>query len=112
MASLKRHVDEKVGSFWASSFERVADIRKTGDYEVTITTSVPDYALNSALVGAPGVVESAKTLAKDGADYGNATTGVNCTGPFESTTGRPGRASRSSASTTTGIQASGPRRSR
>ena len=83
VASLKRHVDEKVGSFWASSFERVADIQKTGDYEVTITTSVPDYALNSALVGAPGVVESAKTLAKDGADYGNATTGVNCTGPFE-----------------------------
>lgn len=83
VASLKRHVDEKVGSFWASAFERVADIQKTGDYEVTITTTVPDYTLNSALVGAPGVVESAKTLANDGKDYGNAATGVNCTGPFQ-----------------------------
>ncbi|MBB6405457.1 ABC transporter substrate-binding protein [Arthrobacter sp. AZCC_0090] len=83
VASLKRHVDDKVGSFWVSAFARVADIRKTGDYEVTITTSVPDYSLNSALVGAPGVVESAKTLTKDGKDYGNAATGVNCTGPFQ-----------------------------
>lgn len=82
VASLRRHQDEKVGSFWASAFERVASIDKTGPYQVTIKTTEPDYTFNSTLVGAPGVVESAKTLAKDGADYGNASTGVNCTGPF------------------------------
>jgi len=82
VASLKRHVDEGVGSFWASSFQNVASIEKTRDYEVTVTTTKPDYVFNSSLVGAPGVVESAKTLAKDGKDYGNARTGVNCTGPF------------------------------
>ncbi|MHA7304250.1 ABC transporter substrate-binding protein [Arthrobacter sp. TMN-49] len=83
VASLKRHLDAEVGSFWASAFERVAGIQKTGDYEVTVTTTVPDYTFNSSLVGAPGVVESAKTLAAAGRDYGNAATGVNCTGPFQ-----------------------------
>ncbi|MFB9164882.1 ABC transporter substrate-binding protein [Arthrobacter psychrochitiniphilus] len=82
VASLQRHQSEEVGSFWASSFDRVASIEKTGDYEVTITTTTPDYGLNSALVGAPGVIESAKTLAEAGTDYGNSSTGVNCTGPF------------------------------
>jgi peptide/nickel transport system substrate-binding protein len=82
VASLNRHLDEEVGSFWSSSFQNVASIAKTGDYEVTITTTKPDYVLNSSLVGAPGVVESAATLARDGKDYGNSGKGVNCTGPF------------------------------
>ncbi|MFJ3958035.1 ABC transporter substrate-binding protein [Arthrobacter sp. NPDC090010] len=83
VASLRRHLDEKVGSFWASAFQNVESIDKTGPYQVTITMAKPDYTLNSALVGAPGVVESAKTLAKDGKDYGNSAAGVNCTGPFK-----------------------------
>jgi peptide/nickel transport system substrate-binding protein len=32
--------------------------------------------------GSAGVIESAATLAEKGADYGNSTGGVNCTGPF------------------------------
>lgn len=82
VASLRRHLDEKVGSFWASTYQNVASIDKTGEHQVTVTTTRPDYSFNSALVGSPGVVESAKTLAKDGKDYGNSTKGVNCTGPF------------------------------
>jgi len=82
VASLRRHLDEKVGSFWASAFQNVASIDKTAADQVTITMAKPDYTLNAALVGSPGVVESAKTLAKDGKDYGNSTKGVNCTGPF------------------------------
>lgn len=90
VASLRRHLDAEVGSFWASVFQRVTSIEKTGDYEVTITTSTPDYVLNSALVGVPGVVESAKTLKKAGKDYGNPGTGVNCTGPFSFERWEPG----------------------
>lgn len=82
VASLNRHLDEKVGSFWAASFANVASVKETGDLEVTVTTKIPDTEFNQVMAAAPGVVESAATLAKSGADYGNARTGVNCTGPF------------------------------
>lgn len=83
VASLSRHLDPEVGSFWASSYQNVESIEKTGDYEVTVTTTRPDYVFNSSLVGAPGVVESAATLEEAGKDYGNSKAGVNCTGPFQ-----------------------------
>ncbi|MCD4852301.1 ABC transporter substrate-binding protein [Arthrobacter sp. AK01] len=83
VASLSRHLDPEVGSFWASSYQNVESIEKTGDYEVTVTTTRPDYVFNASLVGAPGVVESATTLEETGKDYGNSKAGVNCTGPFE-----------------------------
>ena len=83
VASLSRHIDPEVGSFWASSYQNVESIEKTGDFEVTVTTTRPDYVFNTSLVGAPGVVESAKTLEEAGKDYGNSEAGVNCTGPFQ-----------------------------
>ncbi|ASN18991.1 ABC transporter substrate-binding protein [Arthrobacter sp. YN] len=83
VASLSRHIDPEVGSFWASSYQNVESIEKTGDYEVTVTTTRPDYVFNNSLVGAPGVVESAATLEEAGKDYGNSKAGVNCTGPFQ-----------------------------
>ncbi len=83
VASLSRHLDPEVGSFWASAYQNVESIEKTGDFEVTVTTTRPDYVFNSSLVGATGVVESAKTLEAAGKDYGNSSTGVNCTGPFK-----------------------------
>ncbi|MEO3940174.1 ABC transporter substrate-binding protein [Paenarthrobacter nicotinovorans] len=83
VASLSRHLDPEVGSFWASSYQNVESIVKTGDYQVTVTTTRPDYVFNASLVGAPGVVESAKTLEDAGKDYGNSKAGVNCTGPFQ-----------------------------
>ncbi|MGO4104108.1 ABC transporter substrate-binding protein [Leifsonia sp. YAF41] len=82
VASMRRHLDPAVGSFWATSYQNVASIDKTGDLQVTVTTTIPDSQFNQSLSGAPGVIESAATLAKDGADYGNSTGGVNCTGPF------------------------------
>jgi len=83
VASMRRHIDPSVGSFWASSYQNVASIDKTGDLQVTVTTTIPDSQFNQSLSGAPGVIESAATLAKDGKDYGNSTGGVNCTGPFK-----------------------------
>lgn len=83
VASLSRHLDPEVGSFWASAYQNVESIEQTGEYEVTVTTIRPDYVFNSSLVGAPGVVESARTLKEAGPDYGNSSAGVNCTGPFQ-----------------------------
>lgn len=83
VASMTRHVDPEVGSSWYSVYQNVESIEKTGDYQVTVTTAIPDSQFNLGLGGSAGVIESAVTLAELGPDYGNSSGGVNCTGPFE-----------------------------
>lgn len=82
VASLSRHLDPAVGSSWYSVYQNVAAIEQTGDREVTVTMNTPDSQFNLAMGGSAGVIESAATLEAKGADYGNSTGGVNCTGPF------------------------------
>lgn len=81
-ASMSRHIDEAVGSSWYSVYQNVETIEKTGDWEVTVTTAIPDSQFNLAMGGSAGVIESAATLEELGPDYGNSTTGVNCNGPL------------------------------
>ena len=83
VASMNRHLDPKVGSFWYSVYQNVEKIEKTGANEVTVTSKVPDALFNESMSGAAGVIDSAAMFKKAGADYGNANGGVNCTGPFE-----------------------------
>lgn len=83
LASMTRHIDPEVGSSWYSVYQNVESIEKTGDWEVTVKTVIPDSQLNLGMGGSAGVIESAATLEALGADYGNSTGGVNCTGPFE-----------------------------
>ncbi|MGX5694781.1 ABC transporter substrate-binding protein [Agromyces soli] len=83
VASMNRHLDPAVGSSWYSVYQNVASIEQTGDLQVTVTTTIPDSQFNQGLGGSAGVIESAATLAEKGADYGNSTGLVNCTGPFE-----------------------------
>jgi peptide/nickel transport system substrate-binding protein len=85
VASMTRHLDPEVGSFWYSVYQNVASIEQTGDDEVTVTMTGPDSQFNLGMGGSAGVIESAATLAEKGADYGNSTGGVNCTGPFSFT---------------------------
>ncbi|MCD2442064.1 ABC transporter substrate-binding protein [Agromyces sp. SYSU K20354] len=82
VVSMSRHLDPAVGSSWYSVYQHVASIEQTGDREVTVTMTQPDSQFNLAMGGSAGVIESAATLAETGADYGNSTGGVNCTGPF------------------------------
>jgi peptide/nickel transport system substrate-binding protein len=82
VASMNRHLDPAVGSFWYSVYQNVVSIEQTGDMQVTVTLGVPGEQFNLAMGSSAGVVESAATLAELGADYGNSTGGVNCTGPF------------------------------
>ncbi|SFR88900.1 peptide/nickel transport system substrate-binding protein [Agromyces sp. CF514] len=90
VASMQRHLDPAVGSFWYSVYQNVVSIEQTGDREVTVTTAIPDSQFNQGMGGSAGVVESAATLAAAGADYGNSTGLVNCTGPFELTSWESG----------------------
>ncbi|MGW4928818.1 ABC transporter substrate-binding protein [Agromyces sp. NPDC004153] len=82
VASMNRHLDPAVGSSWYSVYQNVVSIEQTGDREVTVTEALPDSQFNLAMGGSAGVVESAATLEAAGADYGNSSGGVNCTGPF------------------------------
>jgi len=82
VASLKRHLDPNVGSYWASVFKNVKSIDKTGPLQVTVTLTQPDSMFNQYMAVSPGTVDSAATFKADGADYGNSTKLVNCTGPF------------------------------
>ncbi|MFB7883927.1 ABC transporter substrate-binding protein [Microbacterium sp. NPDC056057] len=90
VASMSRHLDPEVGSSWYSVYQNVASIEQTGDREVTVTMNGPDSQFNLAMGGSAGVVESAATLAEKGADYGNSTGLVNCTGPFALTEWKSG----------------------
>ena len=83
VASMNRHLDPEVGSSWYSVYQNVTAIEQTGDREVTVTMAQPDSQFNLAMGSSAGVIESAATLEELGADYGNSTGLVNCTGPFE-----------------------------
>ena len=83
VASMSRILDPEVGSAWYSVYQNVKSIKKTGDYEVTVTTKIPDSQFNLGMGGSAGVIESAATLKKLGKNYGNSTGGVNCTGPLK-----------------------------
>jgi peptide/nickel transport system substrate-binding protein len=90
-ASLSLNLDPAVGSYWSSVYANVTDIAVTGDMQVTVTTATPDSQFPNSMATAAGVVESAATLSTAGPDYGNPTTGVNCTGPFSFGSWSPGQ---------------------
>ena len=83
VASLNLHLNPQVGSYWASVYRNVKSIEKSGDMEVTVKLTQPDSMFNQYMAVSPGTIESAAFLQQAGADYGNPSTGVNCTGPFE-----------------------------
>ena len=91
VASLSYHLDPNVGSYWNSVYRNVKSIEKTGEHEVTVTLAQPDALWNQYMAVSPGTIESKETLEQDGADYGNPSTGVNCTGPFAFESWTPGQ---------------------
>ncbi|MFI6601422.1 ABC transporter substrate-binding protein [Nonomuraea sp. NPDC050536] len=82
VASLRRHLDPGVGSYWTTAYRNVKSVDQTGPLQVTVTLKKPDSTFNKYMAASPGTIESAATLAKRGKDYGNPAKGVNCTGPF------------------------------
>ncbi|WP_431901809.1 ABC transporter substrate-binding protein [Nonomuraea sp. bgisy101] len=83
VASLNRHLDEKVGSYWISSFRNVESISKTGPMEVTVKFKQPDALFNLEMGASPGTVVSAASLKAKGRAFGTADGGLDCTGPFK-----------------------------
>lgn len=81
--SLGRQLDPNEGSYWAGGVvENIASIEKTGDWEVTVTLNQPDSSFNAYMVTPIGnIVQKAQREAA-GADFGNPTGQVMCTGPY------------------------------
>ncbi|GAA3794098.1 ABC transporter substrate-binding protein [Sphaerisporangium flaviroseum] len=83
--SLRRHLDPKEGSYWASDqiTGNIDSIQKTGDKQVTIRLKKADATINSYMVTPVGVVVQQKQRAEAGAKYGTPEGAVMCTGPFK-----------------------------
>ncbi|MGI5488068.1 ABC transporter substrate-binding protein [Microtetraspora malaysiensis] len=80
VASMRHHLDPKVGSYWVSVYRNVDKVEKTGPMEVTVHLKKPDQLFNESMGTSAGTIESAAWLTKEG--YGTPDVGVNCTGPF------------------------------
>ena len=79
--SLDRQLDPKVGAAWASVFQNVTSITKTGPLQVTVKLKRPDAVFPQYMATAAGVVASEKGIKAAGANWGSGS--VDCTGPFK-----------------------------
>ncbi|MFJ2721716.1 ABC transporter substrate-binding protein [Streptomyces sp. NPDC087437] len=89
-ASLNRHLDPTLGTWWSDYFETVASIKATGPYQVTVDLKQPDVLFNQAMATAAGAVVEKSFLDKAGKNLGSPTGGVMCTGPFTFAGWKPG----------------------
>lgn len=81
--SLRRHLDPKVASFWASYYDQVASITKTGTDQVTVKLNKPNIAFDRWLATPAGVVGSAAFTQAAGDSFGTPDGKVMCTGPYK-----------------------------
>ncbi|RAJ85006.1 peptide/nickel transport system substrate-binding protein [Streptomyces sp. PsTaAH-137] len=89
-ASLARHLDPKLGTWWGDYFQNVRSVRATGPLKVTVTLKKPDVLFNQAMATAAGAVEQKAQMERTGENFGTPKQGVMCTGPFEFTRWRSG----------------------
>jgi peptide/nickel transport system substrate-binding protein len=81
--SLNRNLDPKLGGLYGLNFDRVKSIAATGDDEVTVTLTKPDYWLDGELSQMPGVVVQKAFAEKAGKAFGTPAGGTMCTGSYE-----------------------------
>ncbi|MFE2989707.1 ABC transporter substrate-binding protein [Streptomyces sp. NPDC059262] len=82
-ASLRRHLDPKLGTWWGDYFNTVKSVRATGSMQVTVTLKQPDALFNQAMATGAGAVVQKKFLDQAGKSLGSPSSGVMCTGPFK-----------------------------
>jgi peptide/nickel transport system substrate-binding protein len=81
--SMDRVRDEKVASAWASSFDGVTSIEKTGPMQVTVKFDKPNVLFKwYQATPAMSIVSKAATE-KLGKKFGTASGGIMCTGPYK-----------------------------
>lgn len=70
-------------SFRHSLYANVESVTATGEHEVTVKLTRPDYLLNDEMASFAGVVVQKKFTEEHGDQVGTPEVGVMCTGPFE-----------------------------
>ena len=60
-------------------------IEQTSDTQVTVNFTAPDALFLSAMSAGPGIITQAAFEEQAGENFGNPSTGVMCTGPFQFT---------------------------
>jgi peptide/nickel transport system substrate-binding protein len=81
--SLDRQMNPSLGGFYGQVFSRVKTIEQTGQDEVTIALSQPDYWLEGELSSMAGVVIEKAYAQAEGKNYGTPSGGIMCTGPYQ-----------------------------
>ncbi|MBN9613903.1 MAG: ABC transporter substrate-binding protein, partial [Actinobacteria bacterium] len=81
--SLERQRDPKLGGMYVSVFDRVKDITATGDKQVTVTFTQPDYWFDGEISARPGVIIEKAFAEKAGKDYGTPQGGIMCSGAYQ-----------------------------
>jgi peptide/nickel transport system substrate-binding protein len=89
--SLNRNLDPDVQGSYATDYLAVASIKVTGAHEVTIKLKSPDPLLVQKLITSGAGVSEKAFVEQAGKDYGNASTGVMCSGPFQFESWTPGK---------------------
>ncbi|MEV6955930.1 ABC transporter substrate-binding protein [Streptomyces sp. NPDC051183] len=82
VASLNRHLDPELGSYWTEDFKNVDSVEKTGPLQVTVHLKRPDALFAQAMANSAGTVANARALAEQGETFGTADGGLDCTGPY------------------------------
>ncbi|WP_405487178.1 ABC transporter substrate-binding protein [Streptomyces sp. NBC_00096] len=80
--SLGRQTDPANGAAWASQFENVESVKKTGPLQVTVSLKQPDSQFPQYMATAAGVVASKAGVENAGENYGTSGS-LDCTGPFK-----------------------------
>ena len=80
--SLLRNQDPTVASNYADAYNDVSSVKATGAGQVTVTFSRDDYLFLRTLGTLGGSVVEKAFAVRAGQDFGNAGTGVVCSGPY------------------------------
>lgn len=89
--SLGRNIGAESTSPYGSDFINVASIEKSGDLQVTLRLSAPDPLLPTKLATTGASISEASVAEAAGDQYGTASGGVMCTGPYQFESWTPGR---------------------
>ncbi|UPK73881.1 ABC transporter substrate-binding protein [Nocardioidaceae bacterium SCSIO 66511] len=81
--SMHRHAEP--GADESDEYEGVKQVRKTGEYEVTVTLAEPDAQFDMRMAGDGGIVWNRKVIDKQGDSFGTPDSPDACSGPYELT---------------------------
>ena len=88
--SLSAHLDPARGSFWVEWVKNVKSITATGPAQVTITLRKPDTTFDKFLATSGAAIVQKRYVEAKGTQYGTASGGVMCTGPYQLKAWTPG----------------------